>query len=180
MSSAPLLCVWYNDKCRRVPRPGKGYDRETACLFTTECHRYKHGLNSTSQNINANRRERTVFESNSWWGWARTLSTLAASANVTKPNPLENKNKTQAYIRSWQRCVTRVWLVSLLTDPFYSIIERYMNFAIYNILNNMLSSKYSASRTKEYGRLYKNGNSVIIDSPSCHSKPVWLSFVWGT
>lgn len=35
----------------------------------------------------------TVFESNSWCGWAKTLSTLPASANVTNPNPLKEKKK---------------------------------------------------------------------------------------
>lgn len=37
------------------------------------------------------RYELTVFESNSWCCWAKTLSTLAASVNVTNPNPLQGR-----------------------------------------------------------------------------------------
>lgn len=35
------------------------------------------------------KKQPTVLESNSWWGWPNTLSTLAGSAKVTKPKPLE-------------------------------------------------------------------------------------------
>lgn len=47
----------------------------------------KYNLRKCGQNL------LTVFESNSWCCWAKTLSTLAASVNVTNPNPLEKKNR---------------------------------------------------------------------------------------
>lgn len=39
--------------------------------------------------------QHTVLESSSWWGWANTLSTLAGSANVTKPKPLKRDKRTR-------------------------------------------------------------------------------------
>lgn len=59
-------------------------------------------LNGGGKKEEEKKKQPTVFESNSWCGWARTLSTLAASANVTNPKPLwDKKNETQHIMRWW-------------------------------------------------------------------------------
>lgn len=88
----------------------------TRPFSTKERQGYDTGHMKTHNMVIAKANELTVFESNSWCCWAKTLSTLAASVNVTNPNPLQRQTKQNVRKQSSRNCNNKMaykWLVSI-------------------------------------------------------------------